>query len=152
MKDICEKSVDLGPGQFCTFDDREFLDNVKSKKGKVMVLEAVKYRDSDTHSAFDGEYMDCAFSVYGIEKPGDFAANDTTFSECKAIARKVITRIRKNAYPEFLTIPAPFRTLKRETTRGAFTRVSADGRIGYTCDFTLFYQISNEYNNADWTD
>lgn len=153
MKAISDASQYIGPNGFCSVDDDDFMEKVSGRSATIMVLEPVKYRTGDSKTEYIVEYMRCGFSIYKKAKPGDYAANDAAVSECKAIARKIISRIRKNSQGRYTGAGvAPFRHFKAETISGENTKIELDGRIGYYCEFELHYQISLAYHTEDWTD
>lgn len=154
MKAICTNGLPmgLGPDKFASFDDKDYLGKVKSIGGFMMVLEPVTYETGDTKTDYFLEYMNCAFMICKVQKPGDHEANDQIIEDCKEIARKVMARIRKNAIPRASASPALFRNLKIESIKGYPSKITADGRIGYSCEFQLNYQISLAYHPNDWTD
>lgn len=136
MKEISDKCRDIGPSGFCSVDDEDFMEKVSGRSATIMVLEPVKYRTGDSKTEYIVEYMRCGFSIYKKAKPGAYTENDAAVSACKTIARKIISRIRKNSQGRYTGARvAPFRHFKAETITGENTKIELESRFSYFFKF-----------------
>lgn len=136
MKAISDASRYIGPDGCCSVDDEDFMEKVSGRSATIMVLEPVKYRTGDSKTEYIVEYMRCGFSIYKKAKPVAYDENDAAVSACKAIARKIISRIRNNSQGRYTGGGvAPFRHFKAEAITGENTKIELDGRVCYFCKF-----------------